>query len=73
MCEADRLQKQWDKGFAASILRDIGLPENEIKIVEGILEKENIPLKALLRQALREWQYKFTDAEPPETKGCMGD
>lgn len=56
MNEADRLQKQWDEGFVASVLGDIGFNQNEINLTNQILKKENIPLKALLRQALRTWQ-----------------
>lgn len=54
--EFDRLKNQWDEMFVASTLRDIGFNSQEIKLVKEILEKENIPLKALLRQALRKWQ-----------------
>ena len=56
MSEAERLEKQYDEMLAGSILRDIGFSYQEVALVKDILKKENIPLKALLRQALQQWQ-----------------
>jgi len=55
MSEHDRLEKQANEMFVGSVLRDIGFTEHEIKLVKEILKKENMPLKSLLRQALRKW------------------
>lgn len=48
------------------LLHDLGLNYGEITIIVEIIEKENIPLTALLRQALREWQIKNNGLEIPE-------
>jgi len=44
--------------------------DNELKIINDICEAENMLPMSLLRQALREWQFKHTDIKPlPPTTG----
>jgi len=59
--------------FSNELLVNFGFNNNEIKIIKDICSTENIKPLSLFRQALREWQFKHTDIEPVESKGCMGD